>query len=352
MVIGNSAPIIKDCLISVRDYIDHWVILDTGSDDETKGIVHECLKEIPGTLHAQKWTGPESTRNEALDLARGQSDYLLFMNAEEKFMPQEDFSWQFLKDECYLIPYFSDKRHMFHKISLIKDKKNFFWEGGVCPNIAGFNKKKEIKELDKAKILSTTKEVSQEENKSTNDNLKALRKAVKDNPEDTRSWFYLAMTYVKLQKLSLALKAYLKRVSLGGAEDEVFYSYFCAGGLQYMLGKSASIYMKNIEKAHKIRPHRPEPLYYMACHFLEKEENEKVYEILFPFMQSYKSKEIGTEIFYSMQAAEVCVPFLYAQVCDQLQKKKEAKKVLKNILKSSFIDPSEEKIIQSYLDQT
>ena len=31
MIVKNEAPVIERCLASVRPWIDHWVVVDTGS---------------------------------------------------------------------------------------------------------------------------------------------------------------------------------------------------------------------------------------------------------------------------------------------------------------------------------
>ena len=39
MIVKNESKIIKRCLDSVKDHIDYWVIVDTGSTDGTQDII-------------------------------------------------------------------------------------------------------------------------------------------------------------------------------------------------------------------------------------------------------------------------------------------------------------------------
>ena len=69
---------------SVTPLIDSWVIVDTGSTDGTQKIIREYLKDIPGNLYERPWVNFSHNRNEALELAKGKADYILFMDADDK----------------------------------------------------------------------------------------------------------------------------------------------------------------------------------------------------------------------------------------------------------------------------
>ena len=57
MIVKNESKIIKRLFDSVYKIIDYWVIVDTGSTDETKEIIINYFKEknIPGELHEDKY---------------------------------------------------------------------------------------------------------------------------------------------------------------------------------------------------------------------------------------------------------------------------------------------------------
>ena len=74
---------IRRCLDSVRPIIDHWVIVDTGSTDGTQDIIREHLRDLPGELHERPWRDFAHNRSEALELARGKSDYTLIIDADD-----------------------------------------------------------------------------------------------------------------------------------------------------------------------------------------------------------------------------------------------------------------------------
>jgi glycosyltransferase involved in cell wall biosynthesis len=57
MIVKNESEVIRRCIESVKDYIDYWVICDTGSTDDTKKIIQETMDEfgIKGELHDREW---------------------------------------------------------------------------------------------------------------------------------------------------------------------------------------------------------------------------------------------------------------------------------------------------------
>ena len=48
MIVKNESKVILRCLESVKDIVDYWVIVDTGSTDGTQIIIQDYLKGIPG----------------------------------------------------------------------------------------------------------------------------------------------------------------------------------------------------------------------------------------------------------------------------------------------------------------
>ena len=101
MIVKNESKIIKRCLDSVKPIIDYWVIVDTGSVDGTQEIIKKHLKDIPGELHERPWKNFGENRTEAFQLAKGKGDYLLFMDADDVLVIEEEFHKQALTKDLY-----------------------------------------------------------------------------------------------------------------------------------------------------------------------------------------------------------------------------------------------------------
>jgi hypothetical protein len=93
-----------------------------------------------------------------------------------------------------------------------------------------------------------------------------LKQAIQDNPDDARSYFYLAQTYFGAQDFHQALTYYQIRGEMEGAQDETFWSLFCVGQIQEHLGLDPNLYTESYLKAYQFDPSRVEPLERLANH--------------------------------------------------------------------------------------
>ena len=93
MIVKNESKVIERCLGSVKDFINYWVIVDTGSTDGTQQIIKNFMKDVPGELHQSEWQNFEYNRNEALQFAKNKGDYILFMDADDQLLFPSDYKW-------------------------------------------------------------------------------------------------------------------------------------------------------------------------------------------------------------------------------------------------------------------
>ena len=103
MIVKDESPVIRRCLDSVKKIIDYWVIVDTGSSDDTKEIIKDALKDVPGELLNDPWVNFEYNRNRALDWARNKADYVLFMDADEVLSFSKPIDKSLLTKSFYVI---------------------------------------------------------------------------------------------------------------------------------------------------------------------------------------------------------------------------------------------------------
>ena len=69
MIVKNESKVIRRCIDSVRNYINYWVIVDTGSTDGTQDLIKEIMDEygIKGELHERPWVDFGYNRTESLE---------------------------------------------------------------------------------------------------------------------------------------------------------------------------------------------------------------------------------------------------------------------------------------------
>jgi glycosyltransferase involved in cell wall biosynthesis len=103
MIVKDEAHVIERCLVSVRAFIDTWVIVDTGSTDGTQQRIRALLQAVPGSLCERPWRGFAENRNEAMELARYVAEYSMVMDADEELIAEPDFCMPRLTADAYLV---------------------------------------------------------------------------------------------------------------------------------------------------------------------------------------------------------------------------------------------------------
>lgn len=88
MIVKDETAVLERLLRSVRDSIDYFVIVDTGSTDGTPQLIRRLAVEwgLPGELHVRPWVSFGYNRQEALELALTAecANWLLFIDADEE----------------------------------------------------------------------------------------------------------------------------------------------------------------------------------------------------------------------------------------------------------------------------
>jgi glycosyltransferase involved in cell wall biosynthesis len=270
MIVKNESAVIQRCLDSLKELIDYWVIVDTGSTDGTQDIIQEALKDIPGELHERPWVNFMHNRNEAYALAKGHGDYFLFIDADEWLVFKQAFEWPDLKDDYYLAAYLHGSR-IDQRILLVNSRFDWKWNGIIheaieCPDA--------LKEaiLDDPYIHAT-----QEGNRSKDlrekflSDARILEQALQDDPVNKRYVFHLAGSYGAAGEYELALKYYKHRIALGDTSLEVFFSIYQKAVLERHLGFAPEEFIKSYIQAYLFRPTRAEPFFCLADYYMNNQ---------------------------------------------------------------------------------
>ncbi len=270
MIVKNESLVIEDCLNSVKPLIDYWVIVDTGSTDNTKELIKKTMRGIPGILYEKPWVNFGHNRNEALQLAKNKGDYLLFIDADEVLVPNSTFTIQDFANDIYFVQIYQDNIHYFPRATFVNNHLDWKWRGVIheelyCNNHETYKTLKEI-----INVPNTKKGYrSQDPDKYLNDAL-LLEKVIQEDPSP-RNYYYLAQSYAGANKMELALLNYEKRAKMGGNTQEVAWSYYSAGILQEVLDYPKEAIIQNFSKAYELMPHRAEPLIRLSYTYFSNE---------------------------------------------------------------------------------
>jgi glycosyltransferase involved in cell wall biosynthesis len=274
MIVKNESRVIQRCLTSVRNVIDSWVIVDTGSTDGTQELIRDFLRDLPGELHERPWVDFAHNRNEALALAKGKGDYLLFIDADEvlEFLIPEPLPCTL---DIYLIKirYGGNCQENFRNF-LINNHKQWTWKGVVHEEInpVPIDDQRTGGYLTKARILYGNDGYRSKDGviKKALHDAAVLKQALQKDPTNANIIYYLAQSYDVGRELTSALNYYEQRARIPKeGQGQLFLALLRIGVLQNLLGYDPSIYVQSYIRAYLHRPLRAEPLYHLANHFLD-----------------------------------------------------------------------------------
>lgn len=272
MIVKNESKIIERMLKSVIDIIDYFVIIDTGSEDNTLEIIYNFFKNyhhVKGVLIKNIFIDFSTNRNRALKYCQGLGDYILLLDADHLLEFKLDKNT--LKEDAYSLVQENDN-YSCQNIRLIKNDNSFIYKG-YTHEVLRPVKERNLFFLDKdlVKVIDVGDGGCKREKISRD--IKLLKKEIKENPEDPRAYFYLANTYFSIKEYSLATNLYQKRIDLKGWSEEVYFCFLRLGIINLVLKdfKRAIYYLL---EAYENSPKRCENLFYLReIYRLEKRTN-------------------------------------------------------------------------------
>ena len=272
MIVKDEASVIRRCLQSVKPFIDYWVIVDTGSSDGTQEIIREFMEDVPGELHERSWVNFGVNRNQALQLAKGKSDYLLFIDADEAL--EGAFDKKALSKDYYLVKLRLMRQPLTTSLRalLIRAKLPWHWRG-VLHETLNLELDRSFETLPDAIVSAEAHDGrrARDPEKFLKD-AQVLEKALRDDPNNSVYVFYLAQSYQAANKDELALKNYQRRVQMRGWEQHTFWSQYCIAKFQESMGSPPEEFLKSYNDAFLLRQTRAEPVGRLANYFYQEKQ--------------------------------------------------------------------------------
>lgn len=213
MIVRNEAPVIERCLSYVKDLVDYWVIVDTGSTDGTQKVIQDYMKGVPGELYEQEWVNFGYNRNEALKLAKGKADYVLFIDADE--ILEGTFDRVGLNADAYLIHVRTSSEPLmtFQRGFMIKNSLDWSWIGVIHEKLECPTKNLRFETVPNIMISAEPRDGhrSTDPKKHLKD-AQVLEQALLDEPGNADYVYYLAQSYYNAGEYELAMKSRQKRI--------------------------------------------------------------------------------------------------------------------------------------------
>jgi glycosyltransferase involved in cell wall biosynthesis len=280
MIVKNEKDVIKECLATVKPFIDYWVIVDTGSTDGTQQIIKEFMRGIPGELLERPWVDFAFNRNEAFAFAKDKADYLLLIDADEYFQYDPGFAFKNLQLDCYYFIMRQVGAVESLRPSLISAKLPWKWSGVLHEflNTEIAKNSALITDISTIVVDNAPSGRFKDPNKYLND-VVLLENALKKEPKNSRYMFYLAQSYMAAQNFERALTCYEKRASMpSDDEQETFFAIYNVGQIKEKMGDNQEA-LDYFFKAYALRPSRAEPLFHAAVINRKIGKLEKAYSL-------------------------------------------------------------------------
>lgn len=286
MIVKNEEKVLPRLFRSLKDYIDYYVIVDTGSTDGTIELIEREMSAygITGEVHERPWVNFGVNRQQALDLAvqANKADWLLFIDADEELGVADPTFYEKLEPgvSYNLEKHHSGVRYAVPHLINVRSAR-FRWEGPVHNYLVTVEGSKERVLRKDVWIVYHAGEGAKshgmtQEQKYLRD-AKLLEGHLREQPGNPRSQFYLAQSYKDAGHLEKAYEEYAKRAALEGWAEERFMAQLELGRLAARLEKPESIVLEQFLAAYEQRPTRAEPVYELARYFRMKKAYGKAF---------------------------------------------------------------------------
>lgn len=249
MIVQDESQIIERALSSVVNIISSYLICDTGSEDDTVSIIEKFMSKhhIPGQTIFKKWENSGFNKNylleEAYNLCVG-ARYIIWLDANEVFL-NERKEYLTCVDKKKLLQFADSKpdvgifyidayreKLQYKRQNMIRNNQLFHWESSVYEYLVP------SKPTKSAHIKSITLLSRKEETKKIcKRNIEVFEEYLKEKPDDSRAYFYLAQTYNNLNQAKKAIEFYLKCMDMEGSNQERYVTALQAGRLLRKLGR-------------------------------------------------------------------------------------------------------------------
>jgi glycosyltransferase involved in cell wall biosynthesis len=286
MIVKNETAVLPRLFRSLKDYIDYYVIVDTGSTDDTIALIAREMSAygIEGEVHERPWVNFGVNRQQALELAvaAGKADWLLFIDADEELGVSDPKFYEKLEPG---VSYDIEKhqgglRYVVPHLLNIKGSR-FRWEGPVHNYIETLEGPEERKTRKDVWIIyhhgegAKSRGLTQEQKYLRDAQL--LEDDLARDPNNPRSQFYLAQSYRDAGHLERAYGEYKKRAQMDGWIEETFMAQLEAARVALTLDKPEEVIVCDYLAAFELRPKRVEPLFDLARYFRMKKQYGKAY---------------------------------------------------------------------------
>ena len=285
-IVKNSGKIIKKVLKSYIGYADSFLILDTGSTDNTQDYIRKTLKNCKYELYEEPFEGFVNSRNRCLDLCDQSSYkskyYIMIDDSQVLYGGKELIQQLSIIDDPVIFIQIRLNNISFYSTRITKANSKVRYKG------VGNTQVHESIDYPEARALRYSYLCDERDEKHTERSLNRYKDDInemKKNENHKDCCFHIGNTYLALYRYTKNeedrnnfLRYFTKRVLMNDNDEQVFYCMINIGHdcfLNKKNDKAAEWYMK----ASKITYNRKaEALFYLWCCTGIAEQLKEAYE--------------------------------------------------------------------------
>jgi hypothetical protein len=284
-MIKNESAIIRRSIDAALKTCDAICICDTGSTDNTVGVVEEYFKglNIPCILYKHEWKNFGHNRTLSFKAAvnfcetlgwHPNMTYALLLDADMRIEVSDLFNKNILSSPGYAIiqkaPNIEYYNTRFIQIGFpwkCKGVTHEYWDGYGCDLLP-----------TNMIFIHDIGDGGCKADKFERD-VRLLEEGLKEEPTNERYLFYLAQSYKDCGRIDDSIRFYKKRIIAGGWREEVWYSMYTLMKLYEGKGDYARMEMWGL-KAFDYRRERSENIHYLVRFFRNRREFHKAWHYL------------------------------------------------------------------------
>lgn len=305
IMVKNGGDTFKQVLEENINIIDKWTILDTGSTDSTIDIIKEVLVgKKKGQLFCEPFINFRDSRNRLLELAGNSCKYTLML--DDTYLIKGNLieflnisrGDQFSSSYSFYINSYDNE---YASNRLVKTNHRLKYIYRIHEVINPKDNNNVIIPKSNAYILDINSNYMEERSNNRKYlDLKFLEEELDEDPDNSRTYYYLANTYNVMKQYDKAYEWYLKRVNHkneGFLQEKVNACFEAARLANFQLNKPWGECKKLYEKTFELDNERPESLYYIGIHYYlnndfitSHEYFRKAYKIGYPVHRQYALK--------------------------------------------------------------